>query len=75
MSKVAVICQECGKEFKIYPFRLKQGQIKYCSDCIHPLTEEARIEIQGTSLQFQILFKENPNAQVIFLELMKELKK
>jgi hypothetical protein len=31
MPKIAVTCQECGEEFEISPSRLKQGQVKYCS--------------------------------------------
>jgi len=47
---------------------------KYCSDCMHPLTDEARMEVTGTSQQIQMLFNANPKAQLIFLELLKELK-
>jgi integrase/recombinase XerD len=47
---------------------------KYCSDCMHPLTEEAKMKVQNTSQQLQTLFIENPKAQVIFQELLAQLK-
>jgi integrase len=47
---------------------------KYCSDCMYPLTEEAKIKVENTSQQLQALFVDNPKAQTIFYELLKELK-
>jgi integrase len=48
---------------------------KYCSDCMHPLTEEAKLKVEYTSTELQRLFIENPTAQTIFYELMAQLKK
>lgn len=46
---------------------------KYCSECMQPLTEEAKIKVEKTSQQIQVLFVDNPKAQSIFYELLKEL--
>jgi len=47
---------------------------KYCSECLTPLTEEAKLKVQNISDQLRILFVENPKAQTIFYELLAELK-
>jgi len=47
---------------------------RFCSDCRHPLTQEAHEEVQTTSQRINQLFIENPKALVMFNELVKELK-
>ena len=47
---------------------------KYCSDCMTPLTDEAKLKVQNSTDQLRQLFIENPKAQTIFYELLKELK-
>jgi len=46
----------------------------YCSDCLHPLTEEALEEVQTTSQMIHQLFVGKPKALAMFQELVQELK-
>lgn len=31
MSKVKLTCQNCGSDFEVYPYRIKRGNVKFCS--------------------------------------------
>jgi hypothetical protein len=48
---------------------------RFCGQCGLSLTEEAQLQVVNMTQQLQTLFVENPNAQTIFSELLKELKK
>jgi integrase len=47
---------------------------KYCSECMTPLSEEAKLKVENTSQVLHKLFIENPKAQTIFYELLAEIK-
>jgi integrase len=48
---------------------------KFCGQCGHSLTEDAKAQVDNVSQQLHALFAENPRAQPLFAELLKELKK
>jgi uncharacterized OB-fold protein len=47
---------------------------KFCGQCGLSLTEEAKVEVENISQQLKTLFVENPKAQPLFIQLLKELK-
>jgi len=51
------------------------GIEKFCGQCGHSLTEEAKAQEDDISHQLHTLFAENPKHQPLFTELMKELKR
>lgn len=46
---------------------------RFCGQCGHSLTEEAQMQVDDISQKIHSLFVENPNAQPIFYELLKQL--
>jgi predicted amidophosphoribosyltransferase len=48
---------------------------RFCSHCGRPLTEEAKSDMEKTARDLRDLFIENPKAQTVFYELLKELRK
>jgi len=46
---------------------------KYCAECRHPLTNDAQQEVVNTGDQIRQLLVENPQAQAVFMQLLKEL--
>jgi site-specific recombinase XerD len=47
---------------------------KYCSECMTPLTEDAKLKVENTSQELRMLFVKYPQAQPIFYELLQALK-
>jgi hypothetical protein len=47
---------------------------KFCGQCGHSLTDEAKAQVDTISQQLHTLFVENPKAQPLFTQLLKELK-
>jgi integrase/recombinase XerD len=47
---------------------------KFCSECIYPLTDRTKFPIPKSPQQLHSLFSTNPKAQMLFVELLKELK-
>jgi hypothetical protein len=54
---ITVICEECGGEFKVYPYKLKIGRGKFCSTaCFYkskigkPLSERHRANISASQI-------------------------
>ena len=44
-KKVKVLCQQCGKELSVYPWRVKRG-VKYCSfECRHEAEKDRVIRV------------------------------
>jgi uncharacterized OB-fold protein len=60
-------CQHC--------FTINRPGSRFCDTCGRPMTKEVELVVQATSQQVQSLFVENPNALVIFQELLTQLKK
>jgi len=47
---------------------------RFCGQCGRSLTEDAKMQVDEISQQLHTLFAENPKAQPLFSELLKELK-